>query len=80
MAYDDWKAREPDSADPGRLRTQEDRDDDRPDTCDTCGEPLIDGWRSIQGVGIFCSVRCGNTAVLKHQQHMQRLVKEPVTP
>lgn len=53
--------------DPGRLRSDEDRSDDEPDACDTCGEPLIDGWRSIAGVGIFCSVRCANTAVLAKQ-------------
>jgi hypothetical protein len=53
-SYDDWKAREPDSLDPGRHRDADFGDDDTPSVCDlpSCGEPVR---VTFAGVGQFCS-------------------------
>jgi hypothetical protein len=61
---------EPESRDPGRLRSEEDRPDDAVTCCDNCGAPLIHGAKSIAGVGVGCSSKCLNALCLKHEALM----------
>lgn len=58
MSYDNWKAREPESCDPGRLRSDEDRDAvDAAAMCDFCGGDAFYPM-TLAGVGIACSRAC----------------------
>jgi hypothetical protein len=61
---------EPEYADPGRLRDEQERVD--PPTCDDCGRTIGMGLVSLEGVGIFCSHKCANRGALKHEARMSR--------
>lgn len=54
---------EMDYDDPGRLRSEEDREEWQP-TCDRCGKPEV--LVTLQGVGMFCSRTCATAASEDH--------------
>jgi hypothetical protein len=70
---------EPEWADPGRLRTDEDSDQVSIEQCDTCGVRLHwtdnEGRGPIRlvGLGAFCSAGCADVASEQHAFVMSRL-------
>lgn len=69
---------EPESADPGRLRSNEDLEQPEPYRCDSCGVTLHwtdnrgTGPIRLVGLGAFCSARCVDDAVERHAHAMRR--------
>lgn len=64
---------EPEWADPGHWRTDEDYPERvDPPTCDECYRPINIGAVSLQGVGLFCSHKCANKGAAKHEARMSR--------
>jgi hypothetical protein len=72
MSYDDWKTTEPDSADPGRLRDEQERE--QPVRCERegCGRVLGIGYVTNPVLGQFCSRACHDAEQDAWDDYMRR--------
>lgn len=70
-AYDQWKTTEPDSDDPGRLRTDEDYEPPPVGAvCDFCGGDVRYPV-TLAGVGLTCSTICMNRLEAQYAEALQ---------